>query len=85
MSTTDEPTDEDEFGAFPTHLEFIQMLRQAQEQADESNKKVQYTWRGYKSSVFPRLPPFTTKVLWDRLKMALKGVFNITVEERKVK
>ena len=50
--------------------------------ADESGTKVPIGWRGYKSSVFPNLPKFSTKDLKDRLRNALRSVRNITLEER---
>lgn len=86
VAPSDESSDDDEkeFGKFKSHLEFVKMIRDAQTMANETKSKVPFTWRGYKSSVFPDLPPFTKKVLWDRLKNALKGVFDITVHERQL-
>lgn len=77
-------SDEKEFGEFPSHVEFVRMIRDAQKKADDTNTKVPFSWRGYKSSVFPDLPPFSKKDLWNRLKMALKGVHHIDPRERKV-
>ena len=60
------------------------ILRDAQARANEIGQKVPFGWRGYKSSVFPNLPTFSTKDLQDRLRNALRSVRNITLEERKV-
>ena len=84
LNVAAEEEDEQLFGDSKSHLEFIKMLRATKKMADHTNSKVPLQWRGYKSSVFPSLPPFTVKDLKDRLKLALKGVFNMSGEERKV-
>lgn len=83
-------TDEEEeileaFGKFPQHIEFIRMIKDAQEMADEKQERVPYSWRGYKSCVFPNLGKFQLKDLRERIRLALKGIFNITLKERQVK
>ena len=69
---------------FPTHMDFIEILRDAQTSADVTKSKVPISWRGYHSSVFPDLPKFTGKEFKNRLTMALRGVCNITLKERQV-
>lgn len=83
--TDEEEEDIKNFGKFPVHIEFIKMLRSSQKMADHINKKVPLQWRGYKSSVFPNLPPFSVEDMRNRLLNALKGVSNITVPERQVR
>ena len=80
----DEKFDSRRFGTIPEHVEFIKMLREAKQQADESEEKVNVTWRGYKTSVLAGLPPFTVKALRDRLIWALRGIYNIRTSEREV-
>ena len=77
-------TDEEIFGKFPEHLEFIAMVRQSKKMADHIKTKVPICWRGYESSIFPGLKPLSTKDLKGRLKMALQGVFNLSNEEKMV-
>lgn len=80
-----EEQDKKDFGAYPSHVDFIKMLRSAKKMADRSQTKVPVVWRGYKTSVLPFLPPFSTADLKERLKRALKGQFNLPSPERKVK
>lgn len=80
----DEVDDEEAFGAFPEHLEFVKMMRSSQKMANHIKKKVPISWRGYSSSVFPNLPTFTTEELKDRLKKALTHVMDITSKEKQV-
>lgn len=75
---------QEKFGDFPQHVEFVRMLQEKQCLADKKQEKVPYEWRGYKSSVFPNLPTFQLDQLNNRLIMALRGVFNISPNERKV-
>lgn len=82
--THEQDEDAEHFGGFPSHVEFVRMLREAQKLADETNDKVPINWRGYKSSVFPHLPRFTVKCLKERLKFALKGILDISAAETKV-
>lgn len=72
------------FGEFPQHVEFVYKIKEAQEKANQSKEKVPFSWRGYNSCVFPGLPKFQVKDLKERLRLALKGVFNITRMEREV-
>ena len=60
------------------------MLRDAKKKADESKNKASVTWRGYKTSVLPNLPPFTVKTLRDRLIWALHGIYNLRTSEREL-
>lgn len=60
------------------------MVQDAQCMANDKQEKFPFEWRGYKSSVFPNLPTFQVDQLRERLLMALKGVFNISSDERKV-
>lgn len=89
-SETDDTDDEEKkeifenFGQFPTHIDFISIIKDAQDLADERQERVPYAWRGYKSCVFPGLPKFQIKDYKERLRLALKGVLNITLKERKV-
>lgn len=73
------------FGTCPDHVDFIQMVRAAKEQADHSQTKVPVVWRGYRTSVLPNLPPLTVKALKDRLIWALRGIYNLRSDEREVK
>ena len=82
-----EPTPEqiqETFGEFAQHVEFVNMVQDAQDRAIKTQERVPYSWKGYKSSVFPNLPKFQLKDLQERLRLALKGVFNITLKERQV-
>ena len=72
------------FGEFPEHLEFIELIRKKQEEADEKKEKIPFQWRGYKSSIFPNLPKFGMKELKQRLRLALQGAFNLSGREKKV-
>lgn len=80
-------TDEEKqfFGSFPKHLEFIQLIKECQDEADRKKERVPFKWRGYQSSVFPDLPKFTLDDLKKRLRMALTQILNITFKEKKVK
>ena len=69
---------------FPEHVDFINLLRAAKAKADETKEKANVTWRGYRTSVLPNLPPFTVKALRDRLIWALRGIYNIRASEREV-
>lgn len=80
----DENCDEDNFGRFENHVEFIKLIRDAKETADRTNSKVIVNWRGYKTSVLPGLPPLTVKALKDRLIWALRGVSDLKDCEREV-
>ena len=84
MEIADEEMDSDRFGKFPEHLDFIKLIRSAKKEADETSNKVNVTWRGYKTSVLPNLPPLTVKALRDRLIWALRGIYNIKTSEREV-
>ena len=72
------------FGGFDSHLDFIRILKETQKVAREKKTKATFQWRGYSSSVFPNIPEFTIPNLKDRLKMALRGVLNISNQETKV-
>lgn len=80
----DEDLDSQRFGTVSDHVNFIKMLREAKEKADETKNKVNINWRGYKTSVLPGLPPFTVKALRDRLIWALRGIYNLRSAEREV-
>lgn len=72
------------FGEIPEHAEFVSMVLDAQIMANERQERVPYSWRGYKSCVFPNLPKFQPSDLKERLRVALKGIVNITPKERQV-
>ena len=74
----------DMFGEFPDHVDFVRMVQDAQVMAMETKKRVPYSWKGYKSCVFPNLSKFKLKDLEERLCLALKGVFSITAKEKQV-
>ena len=86
QESSEEDDDEEAaaFREFPMHLEFVKMIKDAQGKAEETQERAYYEWRGYKSSVFPTVPKFTLKDLKERLFQALKGVMNITEEEKRV-
>ena len=76
--------DERIFGQFPMHVEFVKLIRAAKKKADDTKEKTPISWRGYHSSIYPNLPDFTEKDLWNKLAKALQGVFNMSAPERKV-
>lgn len=80
----EEDDDDKLFGTCPDHVVFIKMIRTAKEEADACQTKVPVTWRGYKTSVLPNMPPLTEKALRDRLIWALRGIFNLRTEEKEV-
>lgn len=84
VSDEEEDDDATTFGHFPLHLEFIKMIKEAQEKAEKTQERAYYEWRGYKSSVFPSVPKFKKKQLKERLAQALRGISNITEEEKRV-
>lgn len=85
LSSVQEGEDEEAaFGQFPRHLEFVKIIKDAQEKAQRTQERAYYEWRGYKSSVFATVPKFKITDLKDRLIQALKGVVNITEEEKLV-
>lgn len=66
------------------HDSFFQKLINAKCIADMSNSTIEIQWRGYKTKVAPKHPPFTKETFMDRLLLALAGIDSLSDEENKV-
>ena len=75
---------EEEFKKFPDHIKFLNKLKNAQANANESQKRVQICWRGHRTSIFPKAAKMTKKDFIHRLITALKNIRVVSSEEKNV-
>lgn len=76
-----------DFEQFPDHLKFLNKLRNAQRNANESGKRAQLCWRGHRTSIGPKSGDgiMTRKEFLQRLICALRNIKSVKKEEKKVK
>ena len=81
------PQWEQEFENFPQHLKYFSKLRNAQKNANKTNKRVQLCWRSYRFSLPPKPGngEMDKSEMLNRLVTALKNIRSVTVEEKNVR
>ena len=73
-----------EFHEFPDHLKYFQKLYHGQKKANETNKRIQICWRGYRSAVMPRHGDMKKYEYIQRLIQALKLIRHHKPNEKNV-
>lgn len=69
---------------FPDHLKYFQKIRLAQKKANDTGKRVQLCWRGYRTSLGPRPRKLKKYDLLQRLIQALKNIRHHKPNEKNV-
>ena len=59
---------------FPEHKEFVNICRDAENQAIRTGQKTHFWWRGYRGIVAANLPPMTVSGMEVRLMNALSKI-----------
>lgn len=75
---------EKDFRDYPDHLKFFKKLRSAQHKANETGKRGQLCWRGYRTSLAPRSGPLEKNLYISKLITALKSIRSLKAEEKSV-
>ena len=69
---------------FPDHLKYFQKIRMAQKKANETSKRIQVCWRGYRTSIPPKSGKLRKYELLQRLIQAVKNIRNHKPNEKNV-
>ena len=69
---------------FPDHLKYFQKIRVAQQKSNETGKRVQVCWRGYRTSLPPNDGKIKKYELLQRLITALKNIRILKPNEKNV-
>ena len=83
----DEPQPESwekDFAEFPEHLKYFQKIRIAQKKANDTGKRTQMTWRGYRVALVPKMGKLKKYELLQRLIQALKNIKHHKPNEKNV-
>ena len=75
-----------DFQNFPEHLKFLQKLRTAQQNANDTGKRAQLCWRGHRTSIGPKANEgrLSKCEFLQRLIVALRSVKSIKKQEHEV-